>query len=154
MLAIVVVILLNKGMNNSQAFHSTTLLKRRKKGFTLIEILIVLALIGVIATLTMSNIGGIFGGSQVKAAQQWVNSTGEAYVTSYLTLVGEYPSSLSDLKNPPDGIPPFVKRASDLNDPWKKPYQYQYPGTNNPSSFDLFTSAPDGKIIGNWDTGD
>ena len=86
-------------MNNSQAFHSTILLKRRKKGFTLIEILIVLALIGVIATLTMSNIGGIFGGSQVKAAQQWVNSTGEAYVTSYLTLVGEYPSSLSDLKN-------------------------------------------------------
>ena len=153
MLAIVVVILLNKGMNNSQAFHSTTLLKRRKEGFTLIEILIVLALIGVIATLTMSNIGGIFGGSQVKAAQQWVNSTGEAYVTSYLTLVGEYPSRLSDLKNPPDGIPPFVKRASDLNDPWKKPYQYQYPGTNNPSSFDLFTSAPDGKIIGNWDTG-
>ena len=153
MLAIVVVILLNKGMNNSQAFHSTTLLKRKKKGFTLIEILIVLALIGVIATLTMSNIGGIFGGSQVKAAQQWVNSTGEAYVTSYLTLVGEYPSSLSDLQNPPDGIPPFVNRASDLNDPWKKPYQYQYPGTNNPSSFDLFTSAPDGKIIGNWDTG-
>ncbi|HAU58855.1 MAG TPA: hypothetical protein DHU78_09385 [Opitutae bacterium] len=140
-------------MNYTQAFYSTTLLKRRKKGFTLIEILIVLALIGVIATLTMSNIGGIFGGSQVKAAQQWVNSTGEAYVTSYLTLVGEYPSSLSDLQNPPDGIPPFVKRASDLNDPWKKPYQYQYPGTNNPSSFDLFTSAPDGKIIGNWDTG-
>ena len=39
----------------------------------------------------MSNIGSIFGGSKVKAAQQWVNSTGEAYVTSYLTLVGEYP---------------------------------------------------------------
>jgi len=126
---------------------------KKNKGFTLVEILIVLALIGIIAGLSMSNIGSIFGGSKVKAAQQWVNSTGEAYVTSYLTLVGEYPKSLSDLQTPPSGIPPFVKRASDLNDPWKKPYQYRYPGTNNPSSFDLFTTAPDGKMIGNWDTG-
>ena len=47
--------------------------------------------IGIVAGLTMSNIE-IFGGSKVKAAQQWVNSTGEAYVASYLTLVGEYPS--------------------------------------------------------------
>lgn len=126
---------------------------KKNKGFTLVEILIVLALIGIIAGLSMSNIGSIFGGSKVKAAQQWVNSTGEAYVTSYLTLVGEYPKSLSDLQTPPSGIPPFVKRTSDLNDPWKKPYQYRYPGTNNPSSFDLFTTAPDGKVIGNWDTG-
>ena len=92
---------------------------KKNKGFTLVEILIVLALIGIIAGLSMSNIGSIFGGSKVKAAQQWVNSTGEAYVTSYLTLVGEYPKSLSDLQTPPSGIPPFVKRASDLNDPWK-----------------------------------
>jgi len=137
---------LNSGTTNSK-------ITKKTKGFTLVEILIVLALIGIVAGLTMSNIGGIFGGSKVKAAQQWVNSTGEAYVTSYLTLVGEYPSTLSDLQTPPDGIPPFVKRASDLNDPWKKPYQYQYPGTNNPSSFDLFTTSPEGKIIGNWDTG-
>ncbi|MDG1139428.1 MAG: type II secretion system protein GspG [Opitutales bacterium] len=127
--------------------------KIRQKGFTLVEILIVLALIGIIAGLSMSNIGSIFSGSKVKAAQQWVNSTGEAYVTSYLTLVGEYPKSLSDLRTPPSGTPSFVKRASDLNDPWKKPYQYLYPGTNNPSSFDLFTTSPDGKVIGNWDTG-
>ena len=135
----------NSGTTNSKITQKT-------KGFTLVEILIVLALIGIVAGLTMSNIGGIFGGSKVKAAQQWVNSTGEAYVTSYLTLVGEYPSTLSDLQTPPDGIPPFVKRASDLNDPWKS-RQYQYPGTNNPSSFDLFTTSPEGKIIGNWDTG-
>ena len=126
---------------------------QKQKGFTLVEILIVLALIGIVAGLTMSNIGAIFGGSKVKAAQQWVNSTGEAYVTSYLTLVGEYPNTLADLQTPPNGIPPFVKRSSDLNDPWKKPYQYQYPGSNNPSSFDLFTTSPDGQVIGNWDTG-
>lgn len=134
-------------------------LKIRKKnissvrGFTLVEILIVLALIGIVAGLAMTNLGEIFGGGKVKAAQTWVNSTGEAYVTSYFALVGEYPKSINDLKTPPNGIPPFVKRASDLEDPWGNPYIYQYPGTRNPGSFDISTTAPDGTVIGNWDTG-
>jgi general secretion pathway protein G len=126
---------------------------KKQKGFTLVEILIVLALIGIVAGLAMSNLGEIFGGGKVKAAQTWVNSTGEAYVTSYFALVGEYPKSLADLKTPPPGTPPFIKRASDLQDPWGKEYVYQYPGTQNPGSFDISTTAPDGTIIGNWDTG-
>jgi general secretion pathway protein G len=125
---------------------------RLKRGFTLVEILIVLALIGIVAGLAMSNLGEIFGGGKVKAAQTWVNSTGEAYVNSYLAMVGDYPKSLSDLKNPPNGVPPFVKRASDLQDPWGKNYTYQYPGTRNTGSFDLSTTAPDGTVLGNWDS--
>ena len=132
--------------------HNSLRLKKQK-GFTLVAILIVLALIGIVAGLAMSNLGEIFGGGKVKAAQTWVNSTGEAYVTSYFALVGEYPKSLADLKTPPPGTPPFVKRASDLQDPWGKEYVYQYPGTQNPGSFDISTTAPDGTIIGNWDTG-
>ena len=132
--------------------HNSLRLKKQK-GFTLVEILIVLALIGIVAGLAMSNLGEIFGGGKVKAAQTWVNSTGEAYVTSYFALVGEYPKSLADLKSPPPGTPPFVKRMSDLQDPWGKEYVYQYPGTQNPGSFDISTTAPDGTIIGNWDTG-
>ena len=123
-----------------------------KRGFTLVEILIVLALIGIVAGLAMSNLGEIFGGGKVKAAQTWVNSTGEAYVTSYFALVGEYPKTINDLKTPPNGIPPFVKRASDL-EILGKPYVYQYPGTKNTGSFDISTTAPDGTVIGNWDTG-
>ena len=126
---------------------------RRPRGFTLVEILIVLALIGIVAGLAMSNLGEIFGGGKVKAAQTWVKSTGEAYVNSYLAMVGDYPKSLADLRNPPNGVPPFVKRASDLKDPWGKDYSYQYPGARNPGSFDLSTTAPDGTVLGNWDTG-
>lgn len=138
-------------MKLTSQHHSLRL--KKQKGFTLVEILIVLALIGIVAGLAMSNLGEIFGGGKVKAAQTWVNSTGEAYVTSYFALVGEYPKSLADLKTPPPGTPPFVKRASDLQDPWGKEYVYQYPGTQNPGSFDISTTAPDGTIIGNWDTG-
>ncbi|MDC3335198.1 type II secretion system protein GspG [Opitutales bacterium] len=138
-------------MRNSS--HNLSRALRSQKGFTLVEILIVLALIGIIAGLAMSNLGEIFGGGKVKAAQTWVNSTGEAYVTSYFALVGEYPKSLADLKSPPPGTPAFVKRASDLQDPWGKEYIYQYPGTHNPGSFDISTTAPDGTVLGNWDTG-
>lgn len=126
---------------------------RSLKGFTLVEILIVLALIGIVAGLAMSNLGEIFGGGKVKAAKTWVNSTGEAYVNSYFALVGDYPKSLNDLRTPPQGVPPFVKRASDLLDPWGKGYVYQYPGARNTGSFDLSTTAPDGTVIGNWDSG-
>ena len=125
---------------------------RRARGFTLVEILIVLALIGIVAGLAMSNLGEIFGGGKVKAAKTWVNSTGEAYVNSYLATVGDYPKSLSELRTPPKGVPPFVKRASDLQDPWGKDYVYQYPGSRNPGSFDLSTTAPDGTVLGNWDS--
>ena len=80
--------------------YKYSLRRTKQRGFTLVEILIVLALIGIVAGLAMSNLGEIFGGGKVKAAQTWVNSTGEAYVTSYFELVGEYPKSLADLKTP------------------------------------------------------
>jgi len=140
-------------MNRSSFPNLKRPLKNGSRGFTLVEILIVLALIGIVAGLAMSNLGEIFGGGQEKAAKTLVNSTGEAYVTSYFAMVGEYPKSLNDLRTPPNGVPPFVKRTSDLNDPWGKPYVYQYPGTRNPGSFDLSTTAPDGKVSGNWATG-
>ena len=84
-------------------------IRRASKGFTLVEILIVLALIGIVAGLAMSNLGEIFGGGQEKAAKTWVNSTGEAYVTSYFAMVGEYPKTLNDLRILPNGVPPLLK---------------------------------------------
>ena len=77
-------------MSDSTISIEKNTITKSVRGFTLVEILIVLALIGIVAGLAMQNLGGIFGGSKVKAAQQWVNSTGEAYVTSYFALVGDY----------------------------------------------------------------
>ena len=120
---------------------------KNSRGFTLVEILIVLALIGIVAGLAMSTLTGTFEGGKIKAAQTWVDTTGPAYINSYLALAGEYPKSLSDLQNPPSGIPPFVKKAKDLNDPWGQPYQYLLEG----STFKLWTNR-DGKEISNKDT--
>ena len=120
------------------------------RGFTLVEILIVLALIGIIAGLAMGDLGSIFAGGKEQAAKTWVNSTGKGYVNIYNARVGNYPKTLADLKSPPNGINPFVTQDSQLLDPWKKPYQYKFPGTKNPTSFDLWTEN-EGKIFGNWD---
>ena len=132
-------------------------LYRKARGFTLVEILIVLALIGIVAGVAMSNLGEIFGGGKVKAAQTWVNSTGEAYVNSYFALVGDYPKTLGDLRNPPNGVPPFVKRASDLQDPWGKEYQYAYPGARNTGSTrtveETGRRTPGGRRGGSWRNG-
>lgn len=117
------------------------------RGFTLVEILIVLALIGIVAGLAMQNLGGIFGEGKEKAAKTWVSATGPAYINSYLALVGNYPPTLNALLNPEGDINPFVNKASDLNDPWGKQYQY----TVQSGSFTLSTTTPDGKTISNKD---
>tara|TARA_B100001093_G_C26746675_1_gene979156 strand:- start:353 stop:886 length:534 start_codon:yes stop_codon:yes gene_type:complete len=115
-----------------------------------IQVAVLMLIIIVTSSLALSSTSKIFGGHKDDAAQNWVNSTGEAYVTSYLTLSGEYPKSLNSLLAPKLGLPPFVKSTSDLNDPWGNQYQYKYPGVKNANSFDLWTVTPDGRTIGNW----
>ena len=110
---------------------------KAKRGFTLVEILIVLALIGIVAGLAMQNLGGIFGEEKKKLLRHG-SIVLALRINSYLALVGEYPKSLSDLQTPPSGVPPFVNKTSDLNDPWGKPYQYTPQGT----SFELWTTPP------------
>ena len=99
------------------------------------------ARVGVVAGLAMSNLGELFGGGQEQAAKTWVNSTGEAYVTSYFARGGSYPKTLADLKNPPNGIAPIVKRDSDLHDPWGNEYIYD----SNGREFTLISFGPDGE---------
>ena len=140
--------------NAVSQISSTVSVTSRKalRGFTLIEILIVLALIGIVATLSIGELGGLFSSGQEDVAQAWVDGTGKQYVELYFLKARTYPKSLNDLMSPPKpGVNPLVSKASQLEDPWNNTYQYKQPGSRNPSSFDLWTTTPDGKGIGNWD---
>ena len=135
----------------ARLFSSNTSINSSRQGFSLIEILIVLALIGVVATLIITNLGGRFEEGKILAAKNWVNGSGKVAIESYLISKGTYPTSLDDLLVPVDGKAPILERESSLLDPWKKKYFYQQPGVHNTWSFDLWAESPSGLKIGNWD---
>jgi general secretion pathway protein G len=137
--------------------------RRPRKAFTLVEIIIVIALIGVIMSLTIPQIAGIFEDSKVDAEKLKVTKTLPSVLMRYNTHVGHYPSTeegLGVLLNPPQNGAdrwkgPYVDSTKDLTDSWDNPYQYKYPGTRKSRSFDLWSVGPDkqdgtGDDIGNW----
>jgi general secretion pathway protein G len=130
--------------------------RRRHAGFTLIEVLLVLTILVILAALAIPNLSKIFGASQAKAAKTQVTEL-EKMVEAYHFDVGTYPASLDALLQPPADAAntgkwsgPYVKKQQNLVDPWDKPIQYACPGSHG-QDFDIWTEAPDGKVIGSWD---
>ena len=124
-----------------------------------------LAIIGLIVGVAMSNLTGIFSRSQVNVAKLFVNSEVEIPLTSYRVDVGDYPTTeegLQALFTAPAGKTdrwrgPYVTDGTKfpITDPWGEPYQYRYPGVHNKGSYDCWSKGPDradgtDDDIGNW----
>lgn len=137
--------------------------KHKLHGFSLIEILIVLALMGLILRLIITNLDSIFGGGQKKVAKLFVSKSIDVPLMAYRTHVGNYPSTeegLQALIKAPAGKSgrwqgPYIKDSDGLLDPWGNPYQYRYPGTKNKNGYDIWSMGPKGQSgddddIGNW----
>lgn len=140
-------------------------LRRARRAFTLLEILIVLAIIGLLVGLGVKNADKILGGSQEAVAGVFVNDTLKTSLVQYRIHMGDYPSTaegLEALANPPAARAdrwkgPYIEAKGGKlpTDPWGEPYQYRNPGTQNKSGYDLFSKGPD-KVagteddIGNW----
>ena len=136
-------------------------------GFSLMEILIVLALMGMLLGLVVFNSESIFGGGQKQVAKLFVTKSIDVPLMAYRSHVGNYPSTeegLGALLKAPMGKSsrwqgPYIKDREGLLDPWGNPYQYRYPGTHNRNSYDVWSMGPSGQSgtdddIGNWDEGD
>ncbi len=125
--------------------------KRKSKianGFTLIEIMLVIVIIGIIVGIAAPKIGGKLGKATNVAAAASLKSI-EAAIQSYEMEHLQLPSSLNDLTVSKDGAGPFLK-PSEVVDPWGNPYQYSKPGSHN-IGFDLSTTSPDGESFNNWE---
>ncbi len=116
---------------------------RRQRGFTLVEIMIVLVLIALLGGLVAPKLLGKLKSGQAKAAKAQIDRLGMAVETYYLDT-GRMPSSLQDLVNG-SGVSnwngPYVKESS-LKDPWGNPYHYQQPGQHG--DYDIISYGSDG----------
>jgi general secretion pathway protein G len=123
-------------------------LRRAGRGFTLVELLLVLVILALIGSLVLPGIIGKAEGAKVKAAQSQIDRLSMA-VESYYLDTGKTPDSLDELVEGGGDAAgwngPYVKKSS-LQDPWGRDYVYQYPGEHG--DFDIYSYGADGQAGG------
>ena len=126
-----------------------TLMNRRKSGFTLIEILLVVVIIGILAGIGIPALGGKSEKAKIAQAQGNITTLSMG-ITEYEIMNGDYPSSLDGLLDESKGGP-YLGKKSVPNDPWGKPFTYTAPGSHNTHAFDLSCTSAKGIVINNWE---
>lgn len=135
----------------------TTQTTKKVFAFTLLELLVVVAIIGLLAGYVGPKYFGQLGKAEIKAARAQIDALEKA-LDQYRLDVGRYPSteqSLNALVVQPGGISkwagPYLKKGLPL-DPWDKPYFYKCPGEHG--EFDLFSYGRDGTLGGSRENAD
>jgi len=132
-----------------------------RAGFTLIEILVVIVVIAILATLVAPNIFQHVGAAKGATAKSQIEMLGAA-LDAYRLDNGRYPTTeqgLASLWEKPQIDPPANWRGPYLRkpvppDPWGRPYNYMAPGQVNPQGYDLLTLGADGKPGGEGEDAD
>lgn len=126
---------------------------KRTNGFTLIEILIVVAIIGLIASIVTPNLLSRFEGSKSEIAKAQVETLSAAVQSFYIDM-DHCPATLAELikLNDPKWRGPYLSKSEVPTDPWKREYQYKCPGEHD--RFDLYSLGPNNKLdekaLKNW----
>lgn len=134
-----------------------TICMRRAKGFTLLELLVVMVIIGLLVSYVGPKYFSQVGKSEIKVAHAQIDALEKA-LDQYRLDTGHYPSTaqgLAALSTKPandakwDG--PYLKKALPP-DPWGNPYQYKAPGDHG--EIDLYSFGKDGQQGGSGDDAD
>jgi general secretion pathway protein G len=137
--------------------------RARNGGFTLMELLVVLAILGLLMSLVGPQVLKQLGGAKTKTALIQIRDLEQA-LEMYKLDVGRYPNTaqgLVALVEKPGGTSgwngPYLKNGKLPQDPWGGDYKYKYPGDR--AEFDVFTLGQDGSVggdgedrdVGNWE---
>lgn len=130
----------------------------RERGFTLMEMLVVLVVIGLIAAVAIPQVMGLMGSAKSKAAKIQLETVSQS-LTFYQLDLGRYPDTsegLAALWKPPAQVEswagPYVRGERQLVDPWGRPFVYRSPGET--AAFELLTLGADGKEGGTGEDAD
>jgi len=134
------------------------MLKRRSSsGFTLLELLVVVAILGLLISIAAPRFFGGLGKSETTTAKAQIDALEKA-LDEYRLDTGHYPSTdtgLAALVNRPPNEPkwngPYLRKEVPL-DPWGKPYLYKYPGERG--DYDIVSYGKDGQPGGSGDNAD
>jgi len=133
--------------------------RRVQRGFTLVELLLVLVILALIGGFVLPNLIGTGEKAKARAAGSAIGRISLS-VDNYYLDTGQIPSSLEELIDEPAGSTgwngPYIK-SSMLNDPWNRPYVYRSPGEHG--DYDIASLGADGQAggednnadINNWD---
>lgn len=140
--------------------------RAQQRGFSLVELMVVVFIMGLLATLIIVNVAPVGDRSRISKARSDIASL-ESALEQYSLDLYTYPSAadgLAALSVPPPGVDAALYRPGGYvrriqKDPWGNPYQYAIPGTRSGGRFDLFSLGADGQPggegpgadIGNWD---
>lgn len=142
--------------------YTTKARQRRSRGFTLMEMVLVLAIIGLLVGIGASSMTSVVGEAENTVAKAGLDTLQSGLIL-YKSRCDMYPTAAQGLQalvtqpttNPVPKRWKSVLKASAITDPWQKPYQYKYPGVKNKGSFDIYSLGPDGveseDDIGNWE---
>ncbi|HYC70699.1 MAG TPA: type II secretion system major pseudopilin GspG [Opitutaceae bacterium] len=138
---------------------------RSVRAFTLIEILVVVAIVGLLVGLMVTNTDKIFGQSQEVVARVFVRDSLKIALTRYKSDLGSYPSTAEGLAaliaapaNAADRWKgPYIESPGGKLplDPWGESYLYRFPGVKNAGGYDLYSKGEDktegtADDVGNW----
>jgi len=130
-----------------------------QRGFTLLELLVVMVIIGLLAGFVGPKYFSQIGKSNVTVAKTQLESFSKA-LDAFRLDMGRYPTteeglsvlSIAPANNSEKWRGPYLSKKIPL-DPWGHPYEYRNPGSNN-SEFDLISFGADGKVGGSGDSAD